>query len=65
MKDFEIPPKDPSAILDKLDEERQTILKKINNPLARIAVRAVAPLGFGPLADNSWQTSYTKRKTNR
>ncbi len=62
MKYFELPPKDPRATLNQLAKERQVVLAKIENPLARIAVRAVAPFGFGPLADNAWQTTYTKKK---
>ena len=62
MKYFDTTPKDPQAVLEQLEEERARILNKIENPLGRLAARAVAHFGRGPLADNTWQTSYTKKK---
>lgn len=62
MRQLEIEPSNPKRVLEKLDDERTAILEAINNPLARLAVRAGAHFGRGPLATNYWQTGYTENK---
>lgn len=65
MKKFDLTPKDPQAELKKLAAEREAILGKISNPLARTAVRAASVFGVGKLAENTWQTHHTKKKIIR
>lgn len=62
MRRFVINPDRPQDVLKDLRAERKATLEAIHNPLARLAVRASAPFGYGPLADNYWQTGYTENK---
>lgn len=61
MSKFDTHPKYPEAVLENLAAEKERILGEINI-LGRFAVQAVAPFGFGPLAENAWMTRCTKRK---
>ncbi|MGE5299002.1 MAG: hypothetical protein ACM3KF_03110 [Acidobacteriota bacterium] len=62
MRKLDTDPKDPFAVLDQLAAEREALLARINGPIGRLAARAAAVIGQGPLALNTWMTNYTRKK---
>lgn len=62
MRRFNLDPADPQSALDKLTAEREIILARVENPIARLAVRISGTFGYGTLAENTWQINHTRKK---
>lgn len=65
MRRFNLDPADPQSELDKLAAEREIILARVENPIARLAVRISGAFGYGTLAQNTWQIHHTRKKLSK
>lgn len=62
MSKIDLDPTNPQTELDKLMRERDAILAKIENPLARLATRVAGAFNIGELAESNWQITYARKK---